>query len=108
LSYDRGNIVKCPRCGRVLIAEEYPSDTCNPRFRGVKEIIIDWHYETKSDDGHNVVMAKGLDGVLYRLVECKHNPPHKTRSRPDESLQPSESDEDLTKPSFLAGIGGAA
>jgi hypothetical protein len=29
-----------------------------------------------------VLLGWGLDAVLYRLVECKHNPPHGTKRTP--------------------------
>ncbi len=35
--------------------------------------------QNRNDD--HVLLGWGLDGILYRLVECKHNPPHSTKRR---------------------------
>ena len=61
-----------------LIGEDLEHHTCKLPFGGIRTITIDHYYEmhTLDADGHKVVVAKGLDGYLYQLVICKHNPPH--------------------------------
>jgi len=95
------NVGRCPRCRKFLIAEEYELHKCDFRDVGIrgKEIILGHMTDCGLNrNGDRVTLAWSIDGVLYRLIECKHNPPHRTRPRPDESLQPSESDEELPKP----------
>ncbi len=72
------NVVKCERCQKSLIDEEYSSHVCTPNLRGIKEIEVDYYYEHTSKNGDKVIMAKGLDGFLYRLkkrlsTESKHD-----------------------------------
>ncbi len=99
------NIGRCPRCRKFLVAEEYESHKCDFRDIGIrdcKEIILDHMTDCGFDkNGDKVTLAWSLNGVLYRLVECKHNPPHRTRPRPDEILHEDKSDEDLPKPSMI-------
>jgi hypothetical protein len=51
-------------------------------LRGGKEIVLDHITDLGRDrnDDH-VLLGWGLDAILYRLVECKHNPPHHTKRR---------------------------
>jgi hypothetical protein len=48
------------------VEEDLPSHKCRAHI-DVKEIDIDYYFETDSEQG-KVVIAKGLDGVLYRLM----------------------------------------
>jgi hypothetical protein len=71
------NAGRCPKCNAFLIAEDFADHKCKVAFQGIQTIIIDHYYETHADkDGHKIVFAKGLNGYLYRLVICKHNPSH--------------------------------
>ncbi len=79
------NLGRCPRCNRFLIEEDVKTHECDfrdIRLRGGKEIILDHITDIGRDrnDDH-VLLGWGLDAILYRLVECKHNPPH-TAKRP--------------------------
>jgi hypothetical protein len=71
------NAGRCPRCRRFVIAEELTSHTCHIAISRAETIWFDWF----SDDGFTdessdyIRMAKGLDGTLYSLILCKHNPP---------------------------------
>ncbi len=77
------NVGKCSKCGEFLIAEQLENHKCKIRFRDVQDIVIDHYYEMKSKDaeGHRTVIAVGLDGTLYRMTVCKHNPPHSTNRK---------------------------
>jgi len=71
------DIGRCPRCNRFLIAEQRQGHHCRVSIRKVEEIILDWMNEGVQDENEDVVhVAMGLDGILYRLILCKHNPPH--------------------------------
>jgi len=71
------NIIKCTRCKKTLIEEEFNGHVCTPNLRGIKDILVDYYYlGQKDNDGHEFVYAKGLDGILYRLVKCLHKTPH--------------------------------
>jgi hypothetical protein len=37
----------------------------------VKEIFIDYFIETKTANKDTIIIAKGLDGILYRLIVSK-------------------------------------
>ena len=38
----------------------------------IEEIAVEHFYIVKSEDGTDMIMARGLDGVLYRIV-CKNS-----------------------------------
>jgi hypothetical protein len=90
------NLGKCPRCHMTVIAEELTSHTCHIPTRNAETIYLDWlDEEFVNADDDRVRMAKGLNGTLYRIILCKHNPPHSFRSRwltgkDDESKRPPD------------------
>lgn len=87
------NIVKCDRCSKTLIIEEYEKHICTPILKSIQDIVVDYYYEGKKDElGHDTFFMKGLNGVFYRVVKCLHNPPH-TINRPTKF----DSDSDPTK-----------
>lgn len=79
------NVGKCLRCGKFLIEEEARTHTCDFRdidIRDVKEILFDRITDLDQDrNGDHIYIGWGLDGVFYRLEECKHNPPHATKRK---------------------------
>jgi hypothetical protein len=72
-STTNNNLVRCLRCRRTLIREEYEAHLCTPDHRGVRLIPIDMWSESKTDSGAPMVMAFGLDGYIYRLEQVKEN-----------------------------------
>ena len=65
-----------------MIAEELRSHKCEIQTMGAKTIWLDWISDGFTDKNNDYVRnAKGLDGVLYGLIVCKHNPPHNTQKR---------------------------
>lgn len=71
------NMGRCPRCHKFLVAEEAESHVCKIPYQGVKSIFFDWMMDATEDENGDIVrVANGLDGYYYRLVVCKHNPPH--------------------------------
>lgn len=65
--HDNNGIVRCPKCKKDLIAEEAGLHEC---LASVKEIPVVFFYTLKKEkEGQEIVIAKGLDGVLYHLVK---------------------------------------
>jgi hypothetical protein len=74
------NVGRCGRCGRFLIEEEFGKHECDLKTTASQDIVVD-HLELgkRDSEGHRLLVAEGLDGVPYWLIECKHNPPHGTK-----------------------------
>jgi hypothetical protein len=74
------NVGRCPSCHVFLISEEFVNHTCEKKLQGIRTIQVSHYYETHEDrEGHKMVFARGFDGYLYRLIVCKHNPPHSAK-----------------------------
>ena len=74
------NAGRCPRCQTFVIAEQLASHKCNIPIKGAEAIFLDWIADGFTDENDDYVrMAKGLNGTLYELVLCKHNPPHSAK-----------------------------
>jgi hypothetical protein len=81
------NAGKCPRCGGFVIAEESESHVCNIPTKGAETIFLDWIGDGFThENGDHIRMAKGLNGILYKVILCKHNPPHSAKERPPDKL----------------------
>lgn len=65
-------IARCPFCDRTFIGEELKRHSCFTERNPVKDITIDFSYETVSEDGDNTIHAYDLNGNVYRLT--KPNP----------------------------------
>ncbi len=77
------NLVTCPRCGLDLIAEEYNDHNCSQKIKDVIKMGIQFWYDGgKDDNDDNVLIVKGVDGILYRLVQCDHQIPHNLSYQP--------------------------
>jgi hypothetical protein len=74
------NLMRCTRCHRLLIAEEYATHNCDFRdipLQDCEQILVDHMTDCGADkNGDGVVLGWGLDGTLYRLIVCKHKEPH--------------------------------
>lgn len=71
------NIKKCERCLKTLLSEEFENHDCTIMTHNTQEIGISYWFEAKPDEnGDQVLIAQGLNGILYRFVKCIHNPPH--------------------------------
>ena len=69
--------LKCERCRQTFIEEEFDEHLCTPITTKTQEIGIDYIFEGEIDqNGDKVHIAKGLNGIIYRLVVCPHNPTH--------------------------------
>jgi hypothetical protein len=82
------NTFRCDRCKKVMIGEEYDSHLCTPIPVDAKTIYIDYYHIIKDQLGRTVILTKGLNGIIYRLIkrDCKSS--DKTPIS-DENLQPS-------------------
>lgn len=63
---------KCVYCGKSFIKEEWRSHPCVKDRHPLKEIVIDFSYETETADGNKTIHAYDLKGNIYRLT--KPNP----------------------------------
>ena len=66
-----GNTVECTRCRKHLIQEEFDTHDCASPLKAVKEIPIDFFFEARTTGNRLVLIANGLDGTLYRLVQSE-------------------------------------
>lgn len=62
----------CIYCGKSFISEKYMSHPCIEIRRPVKDIVIDFTYETETEDGDKTIHAYDLKGNIYWLT--KPNP----------------------------------
>lgn len=92
------NIAKCNRCGSFVSAEFIDNHVCKVPINDVKKIKINYYFETKSNYKEDMIIAKGFDGVLYRLIVSK---PKNFGYPSDELLQGNLSDADLTAPPIV-------
>ncbi len=69
--------MNCERCKKMFIDEEFNDYLCTPITTRTQEIGIDYIFKGQKDENGDIVhIAKALSGIIYRLVECPHNPPH--------------------------------
>jgi hypothetical protein len=65
-----------------MIAEEFDIHDCDIPIRDVKTVIADSCCEVGTDkNGDKVTSVLAIDGTYYRIVVCKHNPPHNSRRK---------------------------
>jgi len=76
------NTGRCPRCQAFVTSEQLSSHGCRITIKHARTIWLDWIDDGFTDENDDFVRnAKGLDGTLYGLILCKHNPPHSIESR---------------------------
>ena len=52
------NLVKCARCNKVMIMEEYDSHLCNPNLEGVKRLDVAYYSTSKDSMGRTVIIVR--------------------------------------------------
>lgn len=62
-----GNLVRCIRCGKSMIAEESKEHSCAPLIQATQRIKVDQFCVITNPQGRTEVVAVGLDGTLYTL-----------------------------------------
>jgi hypothetical protein len=82
---------RCPYCKQYLLASQIKQHVCNAPLIDVREIPVLFSYETSDINGERVIIARGYDGVLYRLVKTK-NPLNRRK------VTDSGTDEDVPVP----------
>jgi hypothetical protein len=90
-----GNVGRCSRCKKNLIREEFDNHVCNPPLQ-VREIRVNYWWLDKTDDGRPLIIAKGLEGILYRLSGDRKSA---FEEAPDDSYHDKTSDDELPEPS---------
>jgi hypothetical protein len=76
------NVGRCARCGHFLIEEQSQTHRCEIQIKQVKEIVRDWITDGAQDPNDDTVKTGlGIDGILYRLILCKHSPPHRAKRK---------------------------
>jgi hypothetical protein len=74
------NAGRCPRCGTFITSEQVTPHNCRIPIKSASTIFLDWVSDGFTDEnGDYVRNAQGLNGTLYSLVLCNHNPPHSTK-----------------------------
>jgi hypothetical protein len=77
------NAGRCPRCNTFVIAEQVHNHKCKVELKGVREVFLEsWvMHDHKDENDDSLSVAMGLDGYMYRLVLCAHNPPHSAKRK---------------------------
>ena len=57
----------CYDCNKDFIEEEWWTHPCVEAKRPIKDITIDYFYETTEEDGSKTIHAYGLNEVVYNL-----------------------------------------
>jgi len=79
------NIIRCPKCNRSLINEEFLSHSCQVV---IKDIKYKWFVKTETDNYGEVIIIETIDGTLYRIspvLPPKNKHPFST---PDDETEP--------------------
>ena len=90
---------RCPYCKRFMTPEQAKDHICNSPLIDVKEIAIIYHFETCDKNGDTLIIARGLDGVLYKLHQCKNLVRGTDVIR--RKFTGDESDNNFTEPDFV-------
>jgi hypothetical protein len=68
-----------------MVQEEMTEHKCDfhdIEINDAQELLMDTITDLNQNrNGDHVYIAWGLNGTFYRLVECKHNPPHATKRK---------------------------
>lgn len=67
MSHPHDYIEKCPYCGRFMTYAQIQHHVCNSRLINVEEIRVLYYFLTKEQNGDTLIMARGINGTLYRL-----------------------------------------
>jgi hypothetical protein len=87
------DFIRCKRCNKNLIDEEFDSHLCSSITSGYKDIDIDYYIITKEPKmNRETILAKGLDGIMYILTIIPKKLSDKL-SLTDESLQSDKDSE---------------
>lgn len=61
-------------------SESDMSDFSNRPLRGAEELVLHRFTDAGEEkNGDHVYLAWGINGILYRLLLCRHNPPHNAK-----------------------------
>lgn len=68
--------VKCSRCSKVFINEEYDDHFCHPQTKVCKIIKFSSYNITKDEQGNEIVDIWTLDGTNYLFQEIPEDKEH--------------------------------
>ncbi len=94
-----GELVRCARCKKILIDEEYDSHDCNPINNGWKNVKAAYYYITKDSQKQEVIFIVGLDGIDYNFTIIQKHESDK-RHLSTENLQDKSSTEEFDSTTF--------
>lgn len=83
-------LIKCSRCKKTMISEEFDNHNCSPILIGNRTILLDYYTKGNDENGNEMFLAKGMDGIMYTLivdtepaVPIPFNPSDEIRHRDD-------------------------
>ena len=69
-------LVKCTRCKKTMINEEYDQHRCMPEIKGYKTIKYTTSYSVMDEENRKVTTFRGMDGIVYDFVEIQEDKEH--------------------------------
>ena len=100
VTYMSEDIIKCRRCKKTVIIEEYPAHLCSPIPNGkTVNIDIDYFIVSKNQNDETLLFVKDLEGTTYRLTLKEKN--ELFDYSPTEFQQRNKTPDDETEPNFV-------
>ena len=94
------NIIKCQRCKKTLLGEEYDNHLCSPLANGSKIIDIDYYLIHEDELGDIYIITKTMDGLLLTLRKSMTTTENQQYFSPTENQQRNKTPDDPTEPKF--------
>jgi hypothetical protein len=94
------DLVKCTRCRKFMIDEEYQNHLCEPIMRDCKVLKFTSYFITENSDGRTVLDITTLNGDSYVFVKVPEEKEYtKIPYEPDmrRDLTERKNDKDLTE-----------
>ena len=66
-------LVKCIRCKKTMIAEEYDNHRCIPAIKGFRTIKYATSYSIRDEQNRKTTTFRGIDGIVYDFIEIPEN-----------------------------------
>lgn len=70
------DLIKCGRCNKVVIVEEYDSHECMPEIKSWKTIKFTNFYILKDKAGLTTIGIRSSDGTKYDFIEVPEDKPN--------------------------------
>ena len=62
-------IIRCNRCNKVLINEEFNTHVCSPVIINSQKKEFDYYIIRKDKKGKTTILIKDMDGCVYIFVQ---------------------------------------